>query len=61
MPVDDTGEAKPYLEELETQDGDLGQMMEVAATPEEERRVVWKLDMMLVTLPLFRTPPADSD
>lgn len=55
MPVDDAGEAKPYLEELETQDADLGQMMEVAATPEEERRVVRKLDMMLVMLPIFRT------
>ncbi|OJJ07289.1 hypothetical protein ASPVEDRAFT_363578 [Aspergillus versicolor CBS 583.65] len=50
MPVDDAGEAKPYLEELETQDADLGQMMEVAATPEEERRVVWKLDMILIPM-----------
>jgi hypothetical protein len=56
MPGDDAGEAKPYLEEVEkTQDADLGQMMEVAATPEEERRVVWKLDMMWVMLPISRT------
>jgi hypothetical protein len=27
-------------------DVDLGQMLEVEATPEEQRRVLWKLDMM---------------
>ncbi|KAL3429235.1 major facilitator superfamily domain-containing protein [Aspergillus tetrazonus] len=45
---DDLGETKRYLERLETQDDGLGQIMEVAATPEEERRVVRKLDMILI-------------
>ncbi|KAL5041768.1 hypothetical protein BDW71DRAFT_217417 [Aspergillus fruticulosus] len=47
---DDVGVAKQYLERLETQDDDLGQIMEVAVTPEEERRVVRKLDMILIPM-----------
>lgn len=50
---DDLGETKRYLERLETQDDGLGQIMEVAATPEEERRVVRKLDIMFVTVPVL--------
>jgi hypothetical protein len=50
---DDLGETKRYLERLETQDDGLGQIMEVVATPEEERRVVRKLDMMFVTVPVL--------
>ncbi|KAL4777205.1 major facilitator superfamily domain-containing protein [Aspergillus nidulans var. acristatus] len=47
---DDLGETKRYLERLETQDDGLGQIMEVVATPEEERRVVRKLDMILIPI-----------
>ncbi|KAL4744406.1 hypothetical protein BDW72DRAFT_212690 [Aspergillus terricola var. indicus] len=51
LPVgDDLRETKQYLERLETQDDGLGQIMEVAATPEEERRVVRKLDMILIPM-----------
>ncbi|KAL6230292.1 hypothetical protein BDW75DRAFT_248780 [Aspergillus navahoensis] len=51
VPVgDDVGEPKQYLERLETQDDNLGEIMEVDATPEEERRVVYKLDMILIPI-----------
>ncbi|KAL4914619.1 major facilitator superfamily domain-containing protein [Aspergillus aurantiobrunneus] len=48
--VDDIPDAKPTLEELETQDDGLGHMMEVAATAENERRVVRKLDLILIPI-----------
>lgn len=46
--VGNVGEVKPYLEELETQNDEVGHLMGEASTQEEENRVVRKLDMMLV-------------
>ena len=40
--LDNKGEEVPAA----AQDVVLGQMLEVHATPEEERKVLWKLDLM---------------
>lgn len=45
--TDDLKEVAPS----NTRDVNLGQMLEVEATPEEERRVLWKLDLLYVAEP----------
>lgn len=43
--VDDLKEVAPS----NTRDVNLGQMLEVHATPKEERKVLWKLDFLYVS------------
>ncbi|KAL5363352.1 major facilitator superfamily domain-containing protein [Aspergillus floccosus] len=44
----DLDDLKLRAEVSTARDVDLGQMLEVEATPEEQRRVLWKLDMILI-------------
>ncbi|KAL4891479.1 major facilitator superfamily domain-containing protein [Aspergillus ambiguus] len=45
---DDLNDLKLRAEESMARDVDLGQMLEVEATPEQQRRVLWKLDIILI-------------
>ncbi|KAL3475720.1 major facilitator superfamily domain-containing protein [Aspergillus californicus] len=50
LPLDNMADVKQNLETFNTRDDEIGHMMEVATTPDEERRVLWKLDMILIPM-----------
>jgi hypothetical protein len=44
--IPDLGDLKLQAQNSAIRDVDVGQMLEVHYTPEDERRVIWKLDLV---------------